>query len=72
VDGKLEAAGGKAKFVLDEARFDTTVLPNFLVEEIISAVGRKQRPPFDPMQPSQMPYKIEKVEVHKGQITIYQ
>ncbi len=72
MEGKLEAAGGKANFVLAEARFDALVLPNFLVEEIITAVGKKQKPPFDPMQPSQMPYKIDKVEVHKGQITVFQ
>jgi hypothetical protein len=70
--GKLIAQHGKANFQLEEARFDDTSLPNFLVEEIITAVGRRQRPPFDPMQPSQMPYRIEKVELHTGYIRIYQ
>jgi hypothetical protein len=72
MEGKLEASGGKANFVLGEARFDSTVLPNFLVEEIITAVGKKQKPPFDPIQPTQMPFKIDKVEVHKGHIIIIQ
>jgi hypothetical protein len=70
--GILEANGGKARFVLEEAKFDSTTLPNFLVEQIISAVGKKQRPPFDPVTPSTMPYGIEKAEVGAGYILIYQ
>lgn len=70
--GRLVAQQGKANFQLEEAKFDGTGLPNFLVEEIITAVGRKQKPPFDPMQPSEMPYRIEKVEIHAGYIVIYQ
>ena len=72
VRGKLISKSGKANFQLEEARFDNTALPNFIVEEIITAVGRKQRPPFDPVQPSQMPYHIDRVEVHPGYIRIYQ
>jgi hypothetical protein len=72
VRGKLITNDGKANFELEEARFDNNSLPNFLVDEIITAVGRKQRPPFDPMQPSQMPYHIEKVDFHKGYILVRQ
>ncbi len=70
--GRVIAQNGKANFELQEARFDSTSLPNFLVEEIISTVGRRQRPPFDPMQPSQMPYQIKKVEIHSGYILVFQ
>ena len=54
------------------ARFDGTLLPNFMVSEIITAVGRKQRPPFDPLQPSQMIYAIDRVDVHAGYFIVYQ
>ncbi len=70
--GILRSEGGRARFQLLEARFDGTSLPNLLVEEILSAVGRKQEPPFDPMQSSQMPYGIRKVELHAGWILVYQ
>ena len=70
--GKLDAKEGKASFVLEEARFDGIMLPNLLVTEIISAVGRKQTPPIDPMQPSEMPFRIRKVDVLPGHILIYQ
>jgi hypothetical protein len=72
MSGTLAAKEGMANFILDEARFDDTSLPNFLVEEIISAVGRKQKPPFDPLQPSRMPYAIDRVEVHRESILVCQ
>lgn len=72
ISGQLVAEGGQAYFRLGDARFDSTTLPNFLVEEIVSTVGRKQKPPFDPMKPSDMPYKIRRVEVHSGFITVLQ
>jgi len=70
--GQLVSGDGKARFRLDEARFDTTTLPRSLVEEIITAVGRKQNPPFDPLQPSELFYGIQKVDVHSGYILVYQ
>jgi hypothetical protein len=70
--GKLVATGGKGHFELEEARFDGTSLPNLLVEEIISAVGRKQKPPFDPLQPSELPYNIQSVDVKAGHILVHQ
>jgi hypothetical protein len=70
--GQLISRDGKANFRLNQARFDNQTLPNFLVEEIISAVGRKQNPPFDPLQPSTLFYDIEKVDVHSGYIIVYQ
>ncbi len=70
--GKLIADGGLASFQLERSLFDDTSLPNLLVEEIISTVGKRQKPPFDPMQPSKMPYDIRKVEMGQGFITVYQ
>jgi hypothetical protein len=72
VRGTLQTKAGKGNFVLESAAFDNTTLPNFIVEEIISSVGRKQKPPFDPLQPSTMPYRIDRVEVHSGYIVVYQ
>jgi hypothetical protein len=70
--GRLHAKGGEAYFELMEARIDEHVLPKVLVEQIISGVGRRQKPPFDPLQPSQMPYRIKSVDMHAGMIIIYQ
>lgn len=70
--GRLIAEEGKAHFELERAFFDDSELPKFLVEEIISAVGRRQNPPFDPLKPSKMPYEIERVDVRRGYVEIYQ
>ena len=70
--GKLESGNGEACFDLEKALFDDKALPNFLVEKILTAVGQKQDPPFDPMKPSELPYKIDKVDVHPGYIIVYQ
>jgi hypothetical protein len=70
--GQLVSDNGYAYFRLEEARFDDNALPKALVEEIITAVGRRQKPPFDPLQPSKLPYKIDKVDVHSGYIIVYQ
>ena len=70
--GQLVSGNGKASFRLEQARFDNSTLPKALVEEILSAVGRKQNPPFDPLQPSQLFYGIQKIDVHAGYILVYQ
>jgi hypothetical protein len=70
--GQLVSGNGKASFRLEQARFDNSTLPKALVEEIISAVGKKQNPPFDPLQPSQLFYGIQKIDVHSGYVIAYQ
>jgi hypothetical protein len=70
--GQLISDKGNAHFLLERARFDESVLPKSIVEGIITAVGRKQNPPFDPLQPSKMPYEIKEVDVHPGYIVVYQ
>lgn len=72
LSGTLVAQEGQAYFRLAGASFDGTKLPNALVEQIITIVGRSQRPPFDPLKPSEMPYGIKKVEVHTRSITVFQ
>jgi len=71
VRGILIADNGKGNFQLEEARFDSMTIPNPLVSEIITTVGKRQNPPFDPMQPSTLPYSIRKVETHQGYILIH-
>jgi hypothetical protein len=70
--GRLVSGNGSAYFDLEEAHFDGRTLPKSLVEEIITVVGQKQNPPFDPLRPSTLPYKIEKIDVHSGYIIVYQ
>jgi hypothetical protein len=72
VQGRVVSGNGKGRFQLLQARFDSSTLPKSLVEEIISAVCRKQKPPFDPLQASELFDDIERIEVHSGYILVIQ
>jgi hypothetical protein len=72
VRGKLPVKNGKGNFQLEEAQFDGIRLPVALVEEIITIIGRKQKPPFDPTSPSEMIYRIQRVDLHQGYMVVYQ
>jgi hypothetical protein len=70
--GQLVSNNGSAYYRLEQARLDNSTLPKSLVKEVISFVGSKQNPPWDPLQPSKLPDKIEKVRVFPGYIIAYQ
>ena len=70
--GTLASKDGKGIFQLQDARFDNDTLPRFLVEEAITLVCKNQKPPFDPMQTSTLPFNIQRVTVHPGYIMVYQ
>ncbi len=71
VRGKLISKNGKAFFQLEQATFDGSTLPKPLVETIISLVGRRQNPPLDPLKPSNLPYGIDHVGIHRGYALVY-
>ncbi|MEJ2247259.1 MAG: hypothetical protein P8Y80_14460 [Acidobacteriota bacterium] len=70
--GTIVSGDGKGHIQLEQVRFDDSVLPNFLVEQAVAAVCGKQDPPFNPMQPSALPYNIKKITIHPGYIMVYQ
>jgi hypothetical protein len=70
--GRLISWNGEAYFEVEQALFNDKNLPKPLVEEIITAVGLKQNPPFDPLQPSELLYRIDRIEVQPGYIIVYQ
>ena len=70
--GKFPVKNGKGNFQLEEAQYDGIRLPITLVKEIITIIGRKQKPPFDPMSPSEMIYRIQRIDLHQGYLIVYQ
>jgi hypothetical protein len=70
--GALISNKGKGRFKLERASFDGSAVPNYLVNEIITAVGLRQKPPFDPIQYSEMPYEIDSLNLQSGYIIVYQ
>lgn len=71
-DGRLHTGNGRGRYELEQARFDGRVLPSGLVHEIIAAVGMRQTPPFNPTEPSTLPYGIERVDIEPGRLVAHQ
>ena len=70
VEGKLETENGMGTYRVQEARLSGFPLPAFLVTEILSSVGQKQNPPFDPTEPFPMPFGIESVTFQPGRLIL--
>ncbi|HSW38519.1 MAG TPA: hypothetical protein VLL97_03405 [Acidobacteriota bacterium] len=71
-EGQIISGQGKAHFNLKQARLDDRTIPNYLVNEIIALVGKTRNPPFDPMNPSELPHKIKSIALHSGFVIVHQ
>lgn len=70
VEGELSAENGKGAYSVRSARLNDLPVPASLVNLILSAVGKRQDPPFDPTQPFDLPYGIESIRIEPGKATI--
>ncbi len=70
IEGTLEAENGIGTYLVQEARLSGFPLPANLVNDLLSSVGQKQNPPFDPTQPFPMPFSIESVTFHPGRANV--
>ncbi|MDR1728596.1 MAG: hypothetical protein LBT74_11855 [Acidobacteriota bacterium] len=70
--GKVVSGDGKGMFDVDRARFDNVVIPGYLMNEILSAVGLRQSPPVDPSKLSPLPFGLDRMDVRKGSLLAYQ
>jgi hypothetical protein len=66
VDGRLKTDNGKGTYEVERASLNGMPLPPSFVNSILSAVGRQQDPPFDPMEPFDLPYGMKSVKVTPG------
>ncbi len=68
IEGKLEAENGLATYRVQEARLSGITLPALLVNNLLSSLGKKNDPPFDPTQPFEMPYGIQSFTFQPGKV----
>ena len=68
IEGKLEAENGLATYRVQEARLSGIPIPARLVNKLLSSLGKKNDPPFDPTQPFEMPYGIQSFTFHAGNV----
>lgn len=69
-DGRLKTDNGKGTYEVERATLNGMPLPPSLVNSILSSVGRQQDPPFDPMEPFDLPYAIKTVKISPGKATL--
>ena len=68
IEGKLEAENGLATYRVQEARLSGIPIPARLVNNLLSSLGKKNDPPFDPTQPFEMPYGIQSFTFQPGKV----
>lgn len=70
VEGRLVTENGMGNYTVERARLNNMPVPASLVNMILSSVGKRQDPPFDPTEPFEMPYSIKNVTITTGQVAI--
>ncbi|MDA2937871.1 hypothetical protein MYX75_06370 [Acidobacteria bacterium AH-259-A15] len=70
LEGTLQTENGMGTYRVEQARLDGLPVPAPLVSSILSSLGQKQDPPFDPTQPFPLPYGIQSVTLQSGKLTI--
>ena len=68
IEGKLQAEDGLASYLVQEARLSGISLPASWVNSLLSSLGKRNKPPFDPTEPFDMPYGIRSVIFHPGKV----
>jgi len=68
IEGKLESENGLATYRVQEARLSGIPIPARLVDNLLSSLGKKNDPPFDPTQPFEMPYGIQSFTFQLGKV----
>jgi len=68
IEGTLETEKGLATYRVQEARLSGIPIPAQLVNYLLSSLGKKNNPPFDPTQPFEMPYGIQSFTFQPGNV----
>ena len=71
MEGRLSVENGKGTLIIDAARINSRTVPPSLVQFILSEVGKRQNPPFDPTDSFRMPYGIRNVKIEPGKAILY-
>ena len=70
VEGSLRAKDGMGQYNVRRANLNGVSIPPEMVTGLLSALGRKYYPLFDPSQPFHMPYGIQIIKIQVGQAII--
>ena len=70
VEGTLKTKNGTGTYATRKAWLNDVPVPATLVDSLLSRIGQKNEPPFDPTEPFKMPYKIKEVILKAGQVQL--
>lgn len=71
VEGTLKTNKGTGTYVTRKAWLNDVPVPATLVDSLLSRIGRKNEPPFDPTEPFKMPYEIKEVIFKSGRVQLF-
>ena len=70
VVGAVAAKQGKGGYSTHEAALNGVTLPATLVDLLLSTIGQRLKPPFDPTEPFRLPNGIQSIEIFKGRLEL--
>ncbi|MBI4445353.1 MAG: hypothetical protein HY645_05525 [Acidobacteria bacterium] len=68
--GKLTSAKGKASYEVESAKFNSIPVPAFLVNAVVSFLGKRQPPHIDVTEPFNLPYGIQEVRIISDKLIV--
>jgi hypothetical protein len=66
LEGVLEISEGVGTYRTEGAWLNGIPLPASIVDTLLSTLGRRQTPPFDPTEPFEAPFGISRLEIKSG------
>ena len=66
LEGQLQVENGRGQYTLQRTELNDTEVPPAVVSAVLSALGRRHNPPFDPTKPFDLPYGIQAVDIQVG------
>jgi hypothetical protein len=71
LEGVLHTANGSGTYSVTGAAINGITVPANVVQQLLSAVGKRFDPPFDPAAGFALEYDIDRIEISKGRATVY-
>ena len=70
LEGQLQVENGRGQYTLQRTEVNGDEVPASVVSAVLSALGQRHDPPFDPTEPFEMPWGIQAVDIQVGQAAI--
>ncbi len=69
VDIRLQPTAGATTFSVEKASFESIRIPAFVVEQMIAAVGSRQKEKYDTTKPVPLPFGLRTISTDLGKVS---